>query len=112
MVRRLVETLIIECFETYGIADRIKDQNGDFLMLGDLIKRFLDESCWHHSRNVKSSLPKLADLKNAGDTAAHSRRYLTNRQDIDRLQSHLRLCIQELVFIAGSAPATSSRQVS
>jgi len=40
MMRRLIETLIIECFEKYGIADRIKNpKTGDFLALGDLVDR-------------------------------------------------------------------------
>ena len=38
MMRRLVETLIIECFESHGIADRIQNpRTGEFFMLGDLV---------------------------------------------------------------------------
>jgi len=34
MIRRLIETLIIEVFEARGIAHKIKDSRGDFLYLG------------------------------------------------------------------------------
>lgn len=37
MMRKLIETLIIECFERYGIDENIKDNNGQFLFLSDLI---------------------------------------------------------------------------
>ena len=40
MIRRLVETLIIETFETYSIENKIKDKNGDFFYLGDLFLRY------------------------------------------------------------------------
>ena len=36
MMRRLLETLIIECFEAYGISHKIKDsKTGDFFYLSD-----------------------------------------------------------------------------
>lgn len=36
MMRKLLETLIIECFERYGNDDEIKDNKGNFLYLSDL----------------------------------------------------------------------------
>jgi hypothetical protein len=44
MIRRLIETLIIELYEKHGIADRIKNPNGDFLQLGDLVTKMLAET--------------------------------------------------------------------
>ncbi len=38
MLRRLLETLIIEAFEHHKIADNIKNAHGDFVYLSDLIK--------------------------------------------------------------------------
>jgi hypothetical protein len=35
MMRRLVETLIIECFEHHKIDHKIRNAAGDFLYLGD-----------------------------------------------------------------------------
>ena len=41
MIRRLLETLIIEAFEKHTIADKIKNASGDFLYLGDLVDKAL-----------------------------------------------------------------------
>jgi hypothetical protein len=97
MLRRLLETLIIECFEAHQIADRIKNDSGDFLYLRDLIGKMLNERTWNLSRNAKQALPKLKDV---GDKSAHSRRYVAQRGDIQPLISDIRTVIQELLFIS------------
>ena len=97
MVRRLVETLIIETFEEHKLAAKIKTQNGDFLYLRDLISVILAEPSWNLSRNAKQALPRLKDV---GDLSAHSRRFIAQRQDLDKLMSDLRIVVQELVTLA------------
>jgi len=96
--RRLLETLIIEVYEGHAIADNIKNAAGDFLYLGDLVDRCLQESAWNLGRNTKRAMPKLKDI---GDKSAHSRRYLAHRGDIDPLLADIRTVVQELVFLAG-----------
>ncbi|HTY26322.1 MAG TPA: hypothetical protein VMC85_24560, partial [Desulfomonilaceae bacterium] len=60
MMRRLIETLIIECFEAHGLALKIKDpRTGDFYFLSDLITRMLLETSWNLGRNTKKALPNL-----------------------------------------------------
>jgi hypothetical protein len=98
MVRRLLETLIIESFERHAIASKIQNAAGDFLYLGDLIDRALSEPSWNLSRNCKQAMPKLKDV---GDKSAHSRRYNAHRGDIDPLLLDVRLVVQELVYLAG-----------
>ncbi len=98
MVRRLVETLIIETFEHHGIAHKIQDPNGDFLSLKDLVSLTLNETTWNLTRNTKQGLPKL---KSVGDLSAHSRRYIAHRRDIDKIIDDLRVVVQELVYLAG-----------
>lgn len=98
MVRRLLETLIIEAFEHEQIAEKIKNSSGDFLYLRDLIDRCLQEASWNLSRNCKHALPKLKDI---GDKSAHSRRYNAHRGDVDPLLTDIRLVVQELVYLAG-----------
>jgi hypothetical protein len=98
MVRRLMETLIIEAFEHHAIAHKIQDPNGDFRPLGDLIDLALAEPTWNLARNTKKGLPRL---KSVGDLSAHSRRFLAHRQDIDKLGDDLRVVVQELVYLAG-----------
>ena len=99
MMRRLIETLIIECFEQQGIESRIKNNSDDYLPLGDLVSRFLTEK-WHISRNTKNSLPKLKEIKDLGDRSAHSRRFIATKSDIDRYAQDFRIVVQELVYLS------------
>ncbi|HRI04883.1 MAG TPA: DUF4145 domain-containing protein [Pyrinomonadaceae bacterium] len=98
MLRRLLETLIIECFESHSIGNKIKDTNNNFRYLRDLIDLTLNETSWNLGRNVKTALPKLKDI---GDKSAHSRRYNAHREDIDKLAKDIRDVVQELVALAG-----------
>ena len=98
MVRRLLETMIIEAFEHHELASRIKNPSGDFLYLGALIDKALQEPVWNLSRNCKQAMPRLKDV---GDKSAHSRRYNAHRGDIDPLLADIRLVVQELVYLSG-----------
>ncbi len=96
MIRRLLETLIIELFEAKSISHKIQS-GGNFLYLRDLINATVSESSWNLGRNTKSALNKLKDI---GDKSAHSRRFIAVRQDIDDVKSDLRTAIQELIILA------------
>ena len=98
MMRRLLETLIIECFEAHGIAAKIKDgSTGDFLRLSDLVAKTLQEPSWNLGRTAKKALP---NLKLIGDQSAHSRRYNAHREDIDKLLPEFRTVSQELLYLS------------
>lgn len=97
MVRRLIETLIIEAFEANGIVDKVKNQNSEFLALSDLVARACDEPTWSLSRVTKRALPKLKSL---GDNSAHSRRFNAHRHDLDKVLDDIRVVVQELVYLA------------
>lgn len=96
MIRRLLETLIIECFEVYKIEDRIK-RDGQFLYLSELIAATQKEASWTLSRNTNKAFPKF---KNIGDCSAHNRRYNAYRNDIDNIQHELRVTVEELLSIS------------
>lgn len=98
MIRRLIETLIIESFEHHKIENNIKNSNGDFLQLDDQISKTLSESCWNLSRNTKKGLKQL---KKIGDLSAHCRRFNARRSDIDKLVDALRVVSEELLYISG-----------
>ncbi len=98
MVRRLIETLIIEAFEAHGIADKLKNKNGDFEQLSDLIDKTLTETTWNLGRKTKRALQKL---KTVGDKSAHDRRYNAVRQYVDELIDDIRQAVQELLALAG-----------
>jgi hypothetical protein len=97
MLRRLIETLIIEAFEYHNVASKIKNQSGDFMYLRDLIDKTLAEPLWNLGRNTKQALPRLKDI---GDKSAHSRRYIAQRGDIQPLIPDIRTVLQELIYIA------------
>jgi len=99
MMRRMIETLIIETFEHHKIDHKIKNPaTGDFFFLKELIDRTLQETSWGNlGRNAKQALPKL---KSIGDQSAHSRRYNAHREDIDKLISDFRIVCQELIYLA------------
>jgi hypothetical protein len=98
MMRRLLEIAIIEAFEAKGIAAKIKDPNGDYLHLSDLIGRALNETAWTLSRNCKKALPALRD---AGHNSAHGRYYLARREDLEVLRGGCRVVIEEFLHHAG-----------
>lgn len=97
MLRRLIETLIIEVFEKHNITSRIKDDNGNFYRLNKLITKTYNESTWTLENNGEI----LRKLKDIGNWSAHKRRYNTNRHDIDQHLSNIRLAVQELIYLAG-----------
>jgi hypothetical protein len=98
MMRRLLETLIIESFEAHKLAHKIKDpRTGDFLYLSDLISKALQEPSWNLGRATKRALPSLKSL---GDQSAHNRRYNAHREDIDRLAQDFRTICQEFIYLA------------
>lgn len=98
MMRKLLETLIIECFEKYGIENEIKDNNGEFFYLSNLIPCFLGASKWNASRNIRKSMDKI---KKYGDLSAHNRRFFAKKADLLDVKDDLRQAIQEIGLIIG-----------
>lgn len=96
MIRRLLETLIIESFERKGLVSKLKDVNNNFYYLSDLIRISMAEPTLGLSRNVRVGLPIL---KNLGDLSAHNRRYLAKKSDIDNKIDVIRVVIGELLNI-------------
>src|SRR5262249_18444390 len=80
MMRRLIEISIIEAFEANNIAHKIKNADGNFVQLSDLVTAALNESSWTLSRNARKFLPKLRDI---GHQSAHGRYYTARREDIE-----------------------------
>lgn len=99
MIRRLLETLIIECFEAHKIAKKIKEKNGDFFYLKGLIVKLLAENgkSWNLSKNCRKSIPAI---KKIGDQSAHSRFFTAKKPDIDKIKGDLRIVIEELLIIS------------
>jgi len=98
MIRRFVETLIIDLYEAKTKEAEIKDGNGEFFMLNKLIDRTLADSSWNLSRESKRTFPLVKTL---GDRSAHNRRYVATKRDVDEVIPGLRVLADELFHIAG-----------
>ena len=97
MMRKLLETLIIELFERHRIATEIQSASGDFERLEVLIGKAIGNSGWNLSRTTKRALTAVKEL---GDNSAHGRRFTAHRGDIDNLKVGFRTAVQELVHLA------------
>jgi hypothetical protein len=97
MMRRLVETLIIECYEFYGIQAKIKDANGNYLGLDDLINKAVQETKWSLTQGAKTGLPKIKKL---GDLSAHSRKFNARPNMIEDIRLDFCVIVEELLYIS------------
>lgn len=97
MVRRLVEVLLIECFEATGRANLVKDHDGNYFLLERLMTAALGQEDWSIGRNSKKA---LQSLKSIGDLSAHSRRYNARREYIDGVILGLRVLCEELLYLS------------
>jgi hypothetical protein len=97
MMRRLLETAIIEAFEAKQLDSRIKTPQGNLFQLTALIAAALSETTWNLSRNTKQALPNLRDI---GHISAHSRRFTAQKGDIEKVQQYCRIAVEEFLHLA------------
>lgn len=94
MVRRLLETLIIEVFEKKGIADKIKDPGGNFFMFSDLVSKLINTPETPVGRSTKKELPTIATVLN---NCAHSRTFNISKTQLVQYQAFIIIAVQELM---------------
>jgi hypothetical protein len=97
LVRRLIETSIIEAYEHLGRAEEIKDASGHYFMLGDLVGVALGARGLSLGREAKAA---LQDIKKLGDRSAHNRRFNAVKADLNLIRSGTRVLFDELMNIA------------
>lgn len=100
MLRRLVETLVIEAYITLARDREIKDADDNFFMLQKLVDRASghgESTGLHLGRDAKKTLKRV---KEAGDKSAHNRRTVAGAVDLTEIQSGVRTTVQELIQIA------------
>jgi hypothetical protein len=98
MLRKLIEALVIECFEAHKVEAKIKGADGFYYYLNDLIGLLLSETTWTITRNSQQAFPRI---KKFADLSAHNRRFNAKKPDIDQIKDDIRIVIEELVHIAG-----------
>lgn len=101
MIRRIIETLIIEAYEKLGREVEIKGEDNDYLMLGKLIEKTTASSGLSISRETKKG---LKEIKKLGDLSAHNRRFNAKKNDIDRINDSLRMAFEDLANLAELYP--------
>jgi len=97
LIRRLIETLLIEVYEHLHREDEIKGPDDNYVMLGLIIKKVTEAPGLPLGRDTKSA---LHDIKVIGDRAAHNRRYTTTLCDLAKINSGVRLAVEELIQLA------------
>ena len=111
MLRRLLETLIIEAYEHLCRENEIKDGGGNYMMLSDLAERACGES-GHKGLNLgRDSKKALKDARTLGNWSAHARRFLAHASDLTKIQVGMRLLVQELIQIAELKRNASTKDV-
>jgi len=94
MMRRLVEASILEAYEARAIQANVKNAKGDYFQLTELIALALSEPTWTLSRNTRASLPQLRDV---GHLSAHSRYFIADKSDIEKVRSGCRIVVEEFL---------------
>ncbi len=97
MIRRVIETLIIEAFENLNRESEIMQTDGNYFMLGKLVEAANGRGGLTLGRDAKEGLKKIKKL---GDRSAHNRRYNAKKTDIDKVQDSLRIAFEELANLA------------
>lgn len=101
MCRRLLETLIIETYESQNRSEEIKDKDGHYLMFSGLSDYIEKDGAIHLGRNT---IKGLRNFKKLGDLSAHNRRFNARKTDIDEIKGYLRISCEELLHLAGQGP--------
>lgn len=102
MLRRLLETLIIEAYEHLRRESEIKDNGGagNYYMLKDLVARANGVSPHTGLNLCRDAKTALDDVKRRGDKSAHNRRYNAVKADLNQIRDGVRTAVQELIQIA------------
>ena len=96
MIRRLIETQIIELFERKKVAGEIRLKDGNYKMLADILSALESSQSVSISRPAQN-IPKLRKFKlKVADKSAHNRTFIAQKGDIDKYWEDLRAIILDL----------------
>jgi hypothetical protein len=95
MIRRLIETCMIEAFEKKGMQARIKNGD-DYLTAAQIKADLLKNPFGNLSRNSRQALQD-EEILHLGDRCAHDRFFTARKPDIDRILPKVRDAVEYLV---------------
>ncbi len=103
MLRKLVESLIIEGYEVSGRGSEIK-KNGNYLQFGDLVGKATSGTLFRLSRDSKIA---IEDVKKLGDNAAHTLHFHARKSEVDQLRKGARILLEDLLKTIEGLPTTA-----
>lgn len=98
MMRRLLEVLLIHCFEHANIEADVKDSEGNYQNLKTLINKASSRTEIKISNDVKKDMDKFREL---GNLSAHRVKYNCRRDDIRKTKLGYRAIVEELLYVSG-----------
>lgn len=107
LMRRMIESLLIEVFIKAGHVEKIR-QNNEFMMLAGIIVVAKQGKCILLARGSDEILEAIKYL---GDRAAHSRTYVSVQKDVLDLIPRFRTVIAELLHLARITPVPAKKPV-
>lgn len=97
LMRRLVEVLLILCFNKHGVVDEIRDGK-NYISLQGIIRKAKENQAIDLDRSSKADLDLFKDM---GDFSAHRRFYTARLEIIARHQYRYESLVQVLLRKAG-----------
>ena len=96
MIRRLLETLIVEVYEKKGLAAEIRDTSGNYHMFTDLVNKLVSSNKIALGRTTRKELPTIATVLN---NCAHNRTFNITKPQLVQYQATIVIACQELVGV-------------
>jgi hypothetical protein len=96
-MRRLMEKMLIECFENRGCASVITNSDGGCVSLSKIIS---ESESGHHISFSRYAPKKMERIKRHADNSAHNRWYTASRTEVDELISPFQILLNELIEIS------------
>lgn len=104
MMRRLLEVLLIHCFESEKIESAVKDSEGNFKNLKTLINTAISRPEIKLSNDVKKDIDIFREL---GNLSAHRVKYNCRKDDIRIVKLEFRAVIEELLYLGKLVKSSS-----
>lgn len=98
IMRRLLEVMLIHCFEEKGVIEEIKESDGGFVNLRTLIIKAKSAKEVNLSKEAKKDIDGFREL---GNLSAHRMRYSCRASDIKEIKMRYRVLMEELLHISG-----------
>lgn len=98
-MRRLIEILLIHGLEKAAPGESIKDGNGNYISLEQIVVKAKNSSLLSLSRDTKGLLDTFRQL---GNFSAHKIHYNCRRADVDKVKMKYRAAIEELMYKSGN----------